>query len=80
MASLFDTWTGAVKGGDGAQQEDAPATLFVNRKAAARQARSQRVRHSSPRKEKQHKAVKGRQAKSLARELDAGRSIKPWWW
>jgi hypothetical protein len=85
MASMFDTWTGgSARGGDGAQQDTPPAvSLFVNRKAAARQAR-QRARNSG-RQAGTRRAMKQRRVKQMEREEAAGRgrnSAKPssnWW-
>ena len=67
------------RGGDGAQQEQPPITLYVNRGVMARRQRQRRVSGSSPRKARQTKAVLSRRAKSVTREMEAGRPFRPWW-
>jgi hypothetical protein len=80
----WDGWSGgSAKGGDGARQDTAPAvSLFVNRKAAARQER-QRAR-SAGRKGKTIKAMQSRRVGQMRREEAAGRDggFRPksnWW-
>jgi|HubBroStandDraft_2_1064218.scaffolds.fasta_scaffold01897_12 hypothetical protein len=78
MASMFDTWTGgSARGGDGAQQEEPPVKLFVNRGAAGRQAR-QRARNSG-RQAGTRRAMKERRIAQMRREEAAGRPFLPSW-
>jgi len=73
----WDLWDNPVMGGDGAQQERAPVTLFVNSKVKERRAREQARSASSSRRGKQVSASQRREIARLARGGAVAR--KPWW-
>jgi hypothetical protein len=75
----WDGWGGRVMGGDGSKQEAPPVTLFVNRKAAARQDRRRALADRSSRRARQVKADKQRKLDRVKAGKGLDKPKTSWW-